>query len=86
MSRRHFFDALRHEPDFRATDAIICQFPASACELYMPFGKPLIVHPTHRFDLGRLSAPAIRRWAHNLRAIAANPNCLVIASNEYEKA
>lgn len=86
LNRHHFFEAFRNEPDFRAADAIICQFPASACELYMPFGKPMIVYPTHRFDMGRLSAPAIERWVKNLRAIAAKPDCLVIASNEYERA
>ena len=85
LSQRHFYAAVSGDAAFAAADAVVCQFPAAQCELYLPFNKPIIFYPCHRFDHGRLSAPSVARWAANMRVLAQRPNTAVLATNEYER-
>ena len=36
----------------KKVDAFICSFPASMCQLWIPFNKTIIFLPAHRYNLG----------------------------------
>lgn len=60
--RRKFFEAYKGDDEMDRVDFFICIHPTSLCELYMPFGRGMIVYATTRFDLGRLhSLQALER-------------------------
>lgn len=48
---------------FQTADAIICSFPSSMCEAFIPFNKTLIFNPAHRYNIARCSS--LKQW-HNL--------------------
>jgi len=50
----------------------------------MPFGRPLIVIASTRYEIGRHDATRWKAWTANLRRIAADPRNTVAANNLYD--
>ena len=42
------FELYKKNKHIQSTDAFICSFPASMCELWMPFNKTIVFLPAHR--------------------------------------
>ncbi|KAJ1451068.1 hypothetical protein M885DRAFT_621165 [Pelagophyceae sp. CCMP2097] len=82
--RRQFFQAYKADARMRAIDAFVCQHAAALCEVFMPFGKPLIVIASTRYEIGRHDPARWQRWNANLRRIAADPRNVVAANNLYD--
>ena len=53
---RDFYEYYKADVDMQRTDAFWCHFPASFCEIYMPFNRTILMAPAHRFLLGRCSS------------------------------
>lgn len=83
--RRAFYDAYRNDPEFLSADAYLCTHADSMCELFLPFGKPLIVVASTRYEIGRLEASHWHRWNHNLQKIAQQPHNAVGTNNLYDR-
>jgi hypothetical protein len=49
-----FVALYKDDPDWKQADAFICFHPTATCELFVPFGRPIIVLATIRIDNGRL--------------------------------
>ena len=81
---RDFYNSYRNDKEFLAADAILCQHATSLCELYMPFGKPIIVIASTRYEIGRHSIHRWKRWNDNLHRIASNPYNTIAANNRYD--
>lgn len=47
--RRDFYSAYRTDKEFLSVDGVLCNHAASMCELFMPFGKPLVVIASTRY-------------------------------------
>lgn len=47
--RRDFYNAYRTDKEFLSVDGVLCNHAASMCELFMPFGKPLVVIASTRY-------------------------------------
>ena len=47
------FEYYKNDKEIAETDAFVCSFPASMCELWMPFNKTIVFLPAHRYNLGR---------------------------------
>ena len=39
--------------DFKDVDFVICSFPSSLCEAFIPLNKTIIFNPAHRYNLAR---------------------------------
>lgn len=83
--RRDFFNAYRSDAQFASADAVLCTHAASMCELFMPFGKPLIVVASTRYEIGRHEEERWRTWNDNLARIAARRGNVVAANNRYDQ-
>ncbi|CAM9426529.1 unnamed protein product, partial [Ectocarpus fasciculatus] len=81
---RQFYDTYVDDKEFRSTDAILCTHACSMCEMFMAFGKPLIVISSTRYEIGRMDARRWQEWNRNLRRIASHPNNVVAANNKYD--
>ena len=92
-----FFDAYRKPAEKRpgaklvvngaVIDAVICSHPVGSCELYMPFGVPLILWATTRFEQGREhDKDKLANLVRNVRAIAGRDGNSVLANNLYDAA
>jgi hypothetical protein len=76
--RRRFFERYREVIPARF-DAVACALPASVCEIFMPFGIPILVWAVFSIDVGRENPFMWEHWLHNLRAIASKPQNVVAA-------
>lgn len=47
------FNFFKSQSEIAQTDAFVCSFPASMCELWAPFNKTIIFATSHRYNLGR---------------------------------
>eukprot|EP00668_Euglena_longa_P004810 GGOE01005634.1.p1 GENE.GGOE01005634.1~~GGOE01005634.1.p1 ORF type:complete len:446 (-),score=107.29 GGOE01005634.1:379-1692(-) len=68
------------------TDAFLCSFPASFCELWMPFNKSIIVLAAHRISIGRCSSRRLRRLVEHIHAMNASisPRHFIAANNMFD--
>ncbi len=55
------FEYYRADPYMARTDAFLCFFPSSYCEMFMPFNRTIVFLPAHRFLLGRCSTAEAQR-------------------------
>jgi hypothetical protein len=81
---REFYDSYVGDEEFQRTDAILCTHACSMCELFMSFGKPLIVIASTRYEIGRIDAKRWAEWNRNLRRIASHPDNIIAANNKYD--
>lgn len=82
--RREFYEAYRNDPEFMSVDAILCTHAISMCELFMPFGKPLIMLASTRYEIGRHDRSEWDRWNQNLQLIAKKEFNTIAANNLYD--
>eukprot|EP00667_Euglena_gracilis_P017130 EG_transcript_18007 len=68
------------------TDAFLCSFPASFCELWMPFNKSIIILAAHRISIGRCSARRLHRLVQHIQAMNASssPRHFIAANNMFD--
>ena len=48
--RREFYAQYHSDREFQAVDAFLCNHACSMCEVFMPFGKPMIVIASTRYS------------------------------------
>lgn len=82
--RHDFYLEYKDDEYFNSADAILCTHACSMCELFMPFGKPLIVIASTRYEIGRYDRPRWLEWNDNLQRIARRPGNVVGANNMYD--
>lgn len=82
--RREFYDAYKDDPEMATVDAFVCQHAAGLCEVFMAFGRPLVVVASTRYEIGRHDPKRWKAWSANLRRIAADPRNIVAANNLYD--
>ena len=81
------FEYYKSDPKIASTDAFMCQFPASMCEMWMPFNKTIVFLPCHRYSLGRCTIAEWRRLNEHLSSLAtmANPRHIISAASVYDQ-
>ncbi|XP_062599233.1 uncharacterized protein LOC134260708 [Saccostrea cucullata] len=62
----------RDDSTFKSVDAFYCSFPASMCELWMPFNetKSILFLPSHRYNLGRCNVESWQQLNVKLHRLA----------------
>ena len=80
------FKFYQGNPKVVSTDAFVCGFPASTCELWMPFNKSLVFAPAHRYNLGRCTKAEWERLNEHIRVLASgtDPKHTIAAQNKYD--
>ena len=69
--KRQFYEEYRDDEEFLSVDFFLCTHACSMCELFMPFGKPIIVVASTRYEIGRHDKHLWQEWNHNLDLIAS---------------
>jgi hypothetical protein len=82
--RKDFYEAYKNDAEFQSSDAILCLHAISLCELYMPFGKPLIAIASTRYEIGRYEENRWPVWNSNFIKIANMEDNIVAANNLYD--
>ena len=44
------YDFFKNDPVMKTVNGFFCQFPASMCQLWMPFNRSIMFTPAHRYD------------------------------------
>lgn len=82
--KRQFWNAYKNDDRMATVDAFFCHHATGLCELFMAFGRPLIIIASTRYEIGRRSPEAWTRLNDNLKAIAENPRNTIAANNRYD--
>jgi hypothetical protein len=83
--RNSFYQAYRENYDFmNNVDAFVCTHAASLCEVFMSFGKPMVIVVSTRFEIGRYTNRRWQEWNRNIEAIAEVPGNVIAANNRYD--
>lgn len=85
LLRREFYSHYENDEEMGSVDAFLCLHATSMCELYMPFGRPLIVIASTRFEIGREESNRWQEWTDNLVRIARKQGNIVAANNRYDQ-
>jgi hypothetical protein len=62
----------------------LCEYSIALCEMYMAFGKPMILIAPTRYEVGRQGKDAWKRLNENLQAISLHPDNTLAANNLYD--
>lgn len=83
---RENFEFYKNDPQIRSVDAFYCLFPASLCEMWMPFNKSIIVIPAHRYNMGRCTKEEFDRLNEHLHMLASSesPRHIMAATSKYD--
>ena len=81
------YDFYKDDKHIASTDAFMCMFPASMCELWMPFNKTLILMPAHRYNLGRCTKEQWGRLDEHLNSLISmnSPKHVISAESFYDQ-
>ena len=81
------FKFYKNNARISSADAFICSFPASMCEMWMPFNKTIVYAPAHRYNLGRCTKEEFLRLNEHLNALASsdNPHHVIAALSRYDE-
>jgi len=82
--RKEFWDAYSLDPWMDSFDGFLCEYSIALCEIYMAFGKPLVLVAPTRYEVGRHGKDAWERLNENLRAIAHNSDNTLAANNLFD--
>lgn len=67
--RRDFYNEYKNDPELLSVDFFLCTHACSMCELFMPFGKPILVVSSTRYEIGRHEKRLWEEWNSNLALI-----------------
>ena len=83
------FEFYKNDEKIASVDAFICSFPASMCELWLPFNKTIIYLPAHRYNLGRCTKEEWDRLNEHIALLAASrephPRHIIAAASVYDQ-
>ena len=81
------FEYYKNDEKIAQTDAFICSFPASMCELWMPFNKTIVFLPAHRYNLGRCTKEEFNRLNEHVNILVKmnNPRHIFGALSYYDQ-
>ena len=97
--KRAFYQRFKDDDEFNRVDAFMCSHPAANCELYLQFGKPVIIFATTRLEFGRHDRfidwrqpdwdegegkRRWREWVQTLMKIGTDPRSTISANNLYD--
>ena len=81
---RDVFEYYKNDTDLFDTDAFICQFPVSMCELFIPFNRSIIMVASHRLFLGRCSLSQALKLVQHVQDLSQSSKHFILASNLYD--
>ena len=67
--KKEFYEEYSSDEELLSVDFFLCTHASSMCELFMPFGKPIIVVASTRYEIGRHGVSEWREWNDYLALI-----------------
>ena len=80
----NFWQSYAEDKWMKSFDGYLCEYSVAFCEMYMAFGKPMILIAPTRYETGRHTREAWHKLNQNLRAISEKPWNTVAANNLYD--
>jgi hypothetical protein len=82
---RSNFNYYRNVDEFKQVDAVICSFPASMCEAFIPLNKTIIFNPTHRYNLVRCTINQWSKLNFNLNILKSKSKLILSSMSRYDR-
>ena len=86
-AKNRFWQAYRSDCEMDDIDAFFCCHGVAACELYLPFNRPMFILVTTRYELGRFQQQQWQQFNDILVHLARNASGrnIVAANNLFDK-
>ena len=81
--RRQFYHEYKDDEELLSVDFFLCTHACSMCELFMPFGKPILVVSSTRYEIGRQQKVRWEEWNSNLALIMSKTAPVVTTSGHH---
>lgn len=81
---RLFHEEYELDPEMNLVTHFLCTYPATMCELYVGFDRPLIIYISSRYEHGKYTVAKWRQWNGLLKSIANDRQNRILASNIYD--
>ena len=78
------YEYFQEDKIYKRIDAFICGFPASMCQLWLPFNTSIVIMSAHRYNLGRCTEKEWKLWNDQLAQLATVSGNTVAAISRYD--
>jgi len=78
------YEYYKTSSDFQDVDFVICSFPASLCEPFIPLNKTIIFNPAHRYNLARCTIEKWQKLNSNYKMLRAKSKIIVSSMSKYD--
>ena len=76
---------LKEDKIYKQIQAYVCGFPASMCQLWLPFNNSkIVVMAAHRYNLGRCTVQDWQLWNKQLKILASEKSNTIAAVSRYD--
>ena len=78
------YEFYKNDTDFTEVDAVICSFPSSMCEAFIPLNKSIIFNPAHRYNMNRCTEKLWKNMNRNYDLLEAKSKLFPAAASQYD--
>ncbi|CAF0910446.1 unnamed protein product [Brachionus calyciflorus] len=78
------FEFYKSSSDFQSVNLIICSFPASLCDCFIPLNKTIIFNPAHRYNLGKCSQEKWSKLNENYNKLYKRNKLITSGMSQYD--
>ena len=69
---------------YKRIEAYICGFPASMCQIWIPFNQKIVIMAAHRYNLGKCSESEWKLWDSQLKKLSYDKANTIAAVSRYD--
>ena len=78
------FNFYKQSSDFNPVDLVICSFPASFCEAFIPLNKTIVFNPAHRYNMKKCSQQKWLKLHENYEKLNKKNKIIISAMSRYD--
>ena len=79
------YNFYKQDTDFNKVDAVVCSFPSSMCQAFIPLNKSIIFNPAHRYNINRCSLEESNRLNAAYDLLAAKSKLFAAGMSKYDQ-
>jgi len=79
-----FHEEYETDPEMMLTTHFLCTYPVAVCQLYVSFGRPIVMYVNSRYEQCHYTGARWTRWNRIVAQLFADTNNRLVAGNLYD--
>jgi hypothetical protein len=80
---KQLFESYKTRDEFTQCDFVLCSFPSSLCEKYIPLNKTIIFNPVDKYNLARCTKNTWEKLNNNYNMLKSKSKLILSSMNKY---